>query len=158
MRQMLLSFKPEIFDLIRSGKKIFEYRYQFSEEEVQAYMYVSKPVQQIVGCVHLGKKISLLDWKERYCDDKRALKRRDEYMERNNNFVMPIYRFSMTETIPLSKLKQDLDKFIIPQSYYYLDNFVELQDYIKKCATYTGEVIENKFDNIKSEDICKKSY
>ena len=29
MHTMLLSLKPEIFDLIRTGKKIFEYRHLF---------------------------------------------------------------------------------------------------------------------------------
>ena len=46
MRTMLLSLKPEIFELIRNGKKIFEYRHQFYTEPVGAYLYISKPIQK----------------------------------------------------------------------------------------------------------------
>lgn len=41
MRTMLLSFKPEWFDKIKEGNKIFEYRRTFPDEEIMAYMYVS---------------------------------------------------------------------------------------------------------------------
>lgn len=56
MRTMLLSFKPEWFNKIKDGSKIFEYRRTFPDEEIIAYMYVSTPMKQIVGRVHLGKK------------------------------------------------------------------------------------------------------
>ena len=52
MRTMLLSFKPEWFNKIKDGSKIFEYRRTFPDEEIIAYMYVSTPMKQIVGRVH----------------------------------------------------------------------------------------------------------
>ena len=66
MRKMLLSLKPEIFELIRNKKKIFEYRHQFYTEEVGAYLYISKPIQKIVGYIEFDKRIELKDWEEKY--------------------------------------------------------------------------------------------
>ena len=57
MRTMLLSFKPEWYNKIMDGSKLFEYRRTFPNEEIMAYMYVSSPVKMIVGRIHLGKKI-----------------------------------------------------------------------------------------------------
>jgi len=71
---------------------------------------------------------------------------------------MPIKKFKMTTEIPLSNLKNDLQKFIIPESYYYLDNFLELNNYIKGHIEFTGEIVENNFKVIKEEDICRKKY
>ena len=64
MNTMLLSLKPEIFDLIRSGKKIFEYRHQFYNGPINAYLYISKPVQKIIGYIEFDKRINLQDWKK----------------------------------------------------------------------------------------------
>ena len=49
MRKMLLSFKPEEYDKIRAGVKIFEHRRNFPNEPIMAYMYVSSPAKMIVG-------------------------------------------------------------------------------------------------------------
>lgn len=53
MRKMLLSFKPEVYEKIKSGKKKFEHRRNFPDEPIMAYMYVSAPVKAITGIVYL---------------------------------------------------------------------------------------------------------
>lgn len=158
MRGMLLSFQPRVFDLIRSGKKIFEYRYQFPNEPIRAYMYVSKPVQAIVGYLELDNRINILDWKEQYSYDSEISKRIDEYLARNNRYVMPIKKFVMTEPVELRKLNASLEKFIIPQSYYFLDTFPELKELINREIIETGEITINDFTIIKDKDICVRSY
>lgn len=158
MREMLLSFKPEIFDLIRSGKKIYEYRHQFSEEPVRAYMYVSLPVQQIVGYLELDKRIPLEQWVEEYKENQEVSERIEEYLARNNKYVMPIKSFHMTSPISLEDLKKNTSKFIIPQSYYYLDNFPELWEYIKENVKETGEVKNNIFKANDLKNICVRKY
>lgn len=55
MRKMLLSFKPEVYEKIKSGKKKFEHRRNFPDEPIMAYMYVSAPIKAIKGIVYLGK-------------------------------------------------------------------------------------------------------
>ena len=56
MRKMLLSFRPEVYEKIKAGQKIFEHRRNFPDESVMAYMYVSSPVKAITGIVYLGKE------------------------------------------------------------------------------------------------------
>lgn len=158
MREMLLSFKPEIFDLIRSGRKIYEYRYQFPNESIKAYMYVSKPVQQIVGYVILGKRIELKEWKTEYKDHPEVVKRIDEYLLRNNKYVMPILEFHMTKPISLTMLNDELKQFVIPQSYYYMDTFPDLKKYIESNAEQLQEEIKNSFVKEDFSNICVRTY
>jgi len=158
MRTMLLSLKPDIFELIRNGKKIFEYRHQFYNEPVGAYLYISKPIQKIVGYIEFDKRIELKDWKNKYKDNLEVSKRIDDYISRNYKYAMPINKFKMTTEIALNDLRKDLDKFIIPESYYYLDNFIELKEYIDKNIEFTNEVVEHDFQIIYDEDICRKEY
>lgn len=158
MRTMLLSLKPEIFDLIRSGKKIFEYRHQFYTDSINAYLYISKPAQKVVGYIEFDKRINLQDWKEKYKNNSEVSNRIDDYISKNYKYVMPINKFKMTTEIPLIDLKNNLNKFIIPESYYYLDNFMDLNNYIRRNIEFTGEVIENNFKVIDSADICRKKY
>ena len=158
MSTMLLSLKPEIFELIRSGKKIFEYRHQFYTEPIGAYLYISKPIQKIVGYIEFDKRIELKDWKNKYKDNIEVSKRIDDYISRNYKYAMPINKFKMTTEIPLSDLKNNLEKFIIPESYYYLDNFVELKEYIEKNIDFTDEVVVNNFQVVTDENICRKKY
>ena len=158
MRTMLLSLKPEIFDLIRNGKKIFEYRHQFYTEPINAYLYISKPVQKIVGYIEFDKRIILQDLKKKYKNDIEVSNRIDDYISKNYKYAMPINKFRMTTEIPLSDLKNNLNKFIIPESYYYLDNFIDLDNYIKSNIKFTGEVVENNFQEIDEADICRKKF
>lgn len=158
MHTMLLSLKPEIFDLIRNGKKIFEYRHQFYTEPINAYLYISKPVQKIVGYIEFDKRINLQDWKEKYKNNSEVSNRIDDYISKNYKYAMPINKFKMTTEIPLVDLKNYLNKFIIPESYYYLDNFMDLYNYIKRNIEFTGEVVENNFKVIDNADICRKKY
>lgn len=158
MRTMLLSLKPEIFDLIRNGKKIFEYRHQFYNKPINAYLYISKPIQKIVGYIEFNKRINLQDWKERYKDNVEVSSRIEDYISRNYRYAMPINKFKMTTEIPLIDLRSNLEKFIIPESYYYLDNFTDLDKYIKSNIEFTGEIVNNYFKVIDEDDICRKKY
>lgn len=158
MRKMLLSLKPEIFELIRNKKKIFEYRHQFYTEEVGAYLYISKPIQKIVGYIEFDKRIELKDWEEKYKYNVKVNERINNYLSRNYKYAIPINKFKMTTEISLKDLRKNLEKFIIPESYYYLDNFIELKEYIENNIVFTNEVVENNFQIVKDEDICKQNY
>lgn len=61
---MLLSFRPDVYEKIKSGLKIFEHRRNFPDEPIMAYMYVSSPVKAITGIVYLDKRhCYLIGWK-----------------------------------------------------------------------------------------------
>ena len=101
---MLLSFRPDVYEKIKSGVKIFEHRRNFPDEPIMAYMYVSSPVKAITGVVYstpysdkqlfsspvkaitgvvyLGKRHCLSDWMEDYKEDGNAVTRIKEYIEK----------------------------------------------------------------------------
>lgn len=121
-------------------------------------MYISKPVQKIVGYIEFNKRINLQDWKESYKNNVEVRNRIEDYILRNYRYAMPINKFKMTTEIPLIDLRSNLEKFIIPESYYYLDNFTDLYKYIKSNIEFTGEIVNNNFKVIDEDDICRKKY
>ena len=75
MRTLLLSLKPQVFEKIVSGEKIYEHRKVFPNEPVKAYIYVSRPIQSLVGILYLDNKINIEEWKDKY--DRIKLHRRE---------------------------------------------------------------------------------
>lgn len=157
MRTMLLSFKPEWFNRIKDGSKIYEYRRTFPDEEIMAYMYVSSPMKMIVGKIHLGRKININTWKEQYREDDEVCARVGDYLTRHE-YAMPVLSFQMTKEISLDELRKFNPKFVCPQMYYYLENYPDLFEYIKANAVDVGELQVNSFDSVAKEDICRKYY
>ena len=157
MRTMLLSFKPEWYNRIKDGSKIFEYRRTFPDEEIMAYMYVSSPMKMIVGRIHLGRRIDINTWKEKYKDDGEVSERIDEYLEKHT-YAMPILSFQMTEKVDLATLRTFNKKFVCPQMYYYLDNYPQLFEFIRENVTEIGQVKINDFTNVDKDDICRQKY
>lgn len=153
MKKMLISFKPNVYERIKNGTKIFEHRTVFPDEPILAYMYVSTPVKAITGILVLNNKEYLSDWKEKYSYDNAAVARISEFMN-HNKVVIQIEDFYETNVIPLETLRSDLDKFVVPQMYYYLDN-TPLLEYIEKNISKTGLHIHNDFENITSDDVCR---
>ena len=152
MRTMLLSFKPSVYEKIRTGIKIFEHRRSFPNEPIKAYMYVSSPICAITGIVYLGRRHELKDWEREFASDKDAVERIKKYRELFI-YAMEIVEFQETTEISLSQLRTDIEGFIAPQMYYYLDG--------KPLLTYLEDKLESKeinikhtFENITSSQVC----
>ena len=79
MCQMLLSFKPSVYDKIYAGIKVFERRINFFDESIMADMYDSKPVRAITGIVILYNRHKLTDGENDFNYDSAALVRTHEY-------------------------------------------------------------------------------
>lgn len=152
MRTMLLSFKPSVYDKIKAGIKIFEHRRSFPNEPIKAYMYVSSPVCAITGIVYLGKRHELKDWEIEFANDEIAIERIKKYRE-SYNYAMEVVEFQETTEIPLKQLRLDIEGFVAPQMYYYLDD--------KPLLKYIEDNLENKeinikhtFENITPSQVC----
>lgn len=152
MRKMLLSFKPEVYEKIKSGKKIFEHRRNFPDEPIMAYMYVSAPVKAITGIVYLGKRHLLSDWHEKYKDDKDAVVRIEKYQE-SYRYAMEINEFQETTEISLDDLRRDTPDFYAPQMYIYLDG-TDLLEYIENNIKSLDENIKHNFKEISADMVC----
>lgn len=153
MRKMLISIKPDVYERIKNGTKKFEHRTVFPNEPIMAYMYVSSPVKAITGIIFLSNRTELSLWKEKYSYDTETVERINEYLKRYK-VVMQIDDFYETSQITLEQLRKDMDKFVVPQMYYFLDN-LPLLDYIENKLEKTGKHIRHKFDKVLSDEICK---
>ena len=152
MRKMLLSFKPEVYEKIKSGKKIFEHRRNFPDEPIMAYMYVSAPVKAITGIVYLGKRHLLSDWHEEFKDDKDAVARIEKYQE-SYRYAMEIDEFQETTEISLEDIRCDIPGFYAPQMYIYLDD-TELLSYIENRIKKKSIHLKHEFEIIESSTVC----
>ena len=139
-----------------SGEKIYEYRTRFPDEEIIAYLYVSAPIYGVAGILHLGKKIYLDDWLEKYKGNKVVSKRILEYKERKNVVAMPVLSYQETKLISRKELEEALGKFVWPQSYYFLRDEMELTKYIESHISLIGERMLNDFSFESIDDVCKK--
>lgn len=152
MKTILLSFEHTWFDLIKNGKKKFEYRKHFPEGSVTAYFYVSNPVKAIIGVAEFEQREELSVWLEKYQNNPGIVKRIEDFMK-SNRFVMPLKKFQFTTSIPLDKLRKDINNFIVPRMYYYIDD-TDLLKYLKMNLIPIGEPIINDFSKLKDDDIC----
>lgn len=152
MRTMLLSLKPEVFQNVKSGKKIYEHRRVFPDEPIKAYIYISRPIQALAGIMYLGNKVNIEDWKEKYKEDVEAQIRIEDYLQ-HHKVAMEIQRFQNTSSITLAEIKKVFPNFFIPQMYYYLDDHPLLQ-FLEDNLEPIGEPITHTFENITSDQIC----
>lgn len=83
MRTMLLSFKPTVYEKVINGIKIYEHRRTFPDEPIKAYLYVSRPIQEITGIMYLDNRVCLEMWKQKYSYDENAVARVEKYLEKN---------------------------------------------------------------------------
>lgn len=151
---MLLSFRPDVYEKIKSGVKIFEHRKNFPDEPIMAYMYVSSPVKAITGVVYLGKRHCLSDWLEYYKEDSNAVTRIKEYMETYHyRYAMEIDSFQETSQISLDDLRENIPGFVAPQMYIYLDG-TELLEYIESNLKMTDLQVEHSFERIEACLVC----
>lgn len=152
MRTMLLSLKPEVFQNVQSGKKIYEHRRVFPDEPIKAYIYISRPNQALSGIMYLRNKINIEDWKEKYKEDVEAQIRIENYLQ-HHKVAMEIHKFQNTSSIALADIKKVFPNFIIPQMYYYLDDHPLLQ-FLEERLVLIGKPITHTFENITSNQIC----
>lgn len=152
MRTMLLSFKPEVFKKIKKGEKIFEHRRVFPNEPIKAFIYVSRPIQAIMGIVYLNNRVDIESWKEQYSYDSDALKRIDKYLLQYRVAVQ-IKEFQNTSAITLNELKNNFPNFLIPQMYYFLDD-LPLLKFLESSLKELDQPIKHNFDHIDSSLIC----
>lgn len=152
MRKILLSFKTDVYDRVVADTKIYEHRRVFPNEPIEAYLYVSSPKQVITGKMILKNKQQLIDWLEKYESDSEVCERISSYLQ-FYSCVMEIAEFQETTEIPLSELRSNLEKFIIPQMYYYIDDS-PLLNYIEDHLLDKELHIVNDFSDVDKKYIC----
>ena len=155
MRRILLSMQPFWFEKVLSGEKIYEYRNRFPNEEIEAYIYVSNPVKAIAGILYLGPRIEVKSWKDEYSQDRPVRERIESYIDRNK-YAMPILAAQRIREIKVEEMKNTVSKFIIPESYYYLENYKNIEEAIMSRTEFVGDKLlmdEGRFED--KNEICR---
>lgn len=153
MSTILLSFEPDWFFQLESGKKKFEYRKHFPTDKVTAYFYVSTPVKAITGIARFDLRQSLGEWPEKYSERSSEVLSRIRDFLSDCRYAMPVLSFQPTSRILLTTLRTDLPKFIVPRMYYYIDETPLLQ-YLQSNISYSAPEIRHSFNEIFDDDIC----
>ena len=147
--------KPYWFEKVMSGEKIYEYRNRFPNEKIEAYIYVSNPVKAIAGIIYLDPRIKTSDWLKTYEDNKEVSERIKHYMKKNA-FAMPIVATQRIQPISSEKMKATVEKFIIPESYYYLDNYPDILNAINENLIFKERKSVTELQRFQSEsEICR---
>ena len=154
MREMLLSMQPQWFNLVADGTKIYEYRKNFPNEEIVAYIYVSSPDKAIKAIMHFGRRIELAEWENKYSNRKAVLNRIEKYKE-NNRYAVEVVTVELIDPIPLSDIKNNVQGFIAPQMYYFLEEGTTLTTYIHEHTNNIRKVVENDFSVEKPNEVCR---
>lgn len=110
MKTLLLSLKPDVFEKILLGKKIYEHRRVFPDGPVTAYIYISRPVQALSGFMPLDNKVNIFDRKDLYKEDKEAHLRKDNFLK-HHRVAMQIQMFQNTTSIKLDEIKKIFQTF-----------------------------------------------
>lgn len=131
-RSIFLSFRPEYFRPILYGIKKYEYRKRFCKEPVTAYLYLSSPVQEVVGIVRLLKPLITEELLDDYKNDNEIKARLLRCIENREHFIIPIESLQLFEMpISIRYLKKINPKFSIPQCYCNLEKHRKILDYLQ---------------------------
>ena len=119
-----MSFWPSVYDRILAQTKTIEFRSRYSDGDTLVYMYVTSPCMEIKGILELGNRIDMSKVSVDSSFYSQAL--HDGYKPNQYLYGMPIRSVQATTPLSLLEIKSNITKFYAPQSYYILDNNVEL--------------------------------
>ncbi|WP_155266016.1 hypothetical protein [Kandleria vitulina] len=156
MKKIILSMKPGWMEYVMSGEKIYEYRTRFPDDEIEAYLYVSRPDCVITGKIILGRKILLDEWLDKYSTHPEVLDRINAYIKRGNKVVMPIISYQTTNALSREYLEEKIGKFTVPQSFYYVKEGTRLFEVLEKEIIPTSGWNYNVFSDKCLDEICRK--
>ena len=139
-KPIFLSFRPEFFKPILYGMKKYEYRKRFSKEETTAFLYLSSPIQQVVGIIEFGKPLYAEELLKLYGNKTDTHKRLLRCLQNKEHCVVPIESLQLfKEPISMKELKDIDSNFKAPRSYYNLENFLDIFEFLKSRELYEIE-------------------
>lgn len=138
-KNVLLSLLEKPFNEILDGKKVFEFRKQYTREKSKAFVYISKTKKQICAIIDFdvpiydtSHNIALLSERMKPGSYNNII----TYFTESYGFAIPINSISLINPISLNELKKKFANFIVPQSYYYLDDKQEILEFLSQFPIY----------------------
>lgn len=139
-KQIFLSFNPKFFRPILYDIKKYEYRKRFCKESTTAFLYLSTPLQVVIGVIELGVPIMIKETLDKYPGDSIINKRVQSCIESGELYAIPIESLRLyKEPISISKIKQIDQAFIVPRCYLDITKFNEVYTYLRSQDMYDIE-------------------
>lgn len=124
---ILISLKPQFYQLILEGVKKHEFRKRFPNKKVKAFIYVTNPVSAVKALFEFDTPIK--NPEELIDQDGVGV---EEFINggKPGRVAVPIRRIiPLKKSVDLITLKRDFDT-PAPQSYFYLRNNPRLLEYL----------------------------
>lgn len=145
--KIFLSFMPNYFRPILYGMKKYEYRKRFKNEPVKAFLYLSSPVQEVVGILELEKPLLNSDLLKKLDKNIPAYQRINKNILDGEKYSIPIKSLQLYKTpISLKELKEVSSEFFIPHSYLNIENHPKILEILENRPLYEKEFIHNHSD------------
>lgn len=96
-RNIFLSFRPEYFRPILYGIKKYEYRKRFCKEPVIAYLYLSSPVQEVIGKIKFEKPLMTKELLDVYSNNEKIKSKLLRCLENKEQYIIPIVSLQLFE-------------------------------------------------------------
>lgn len=139
-KQIFLSFRPEFFRPVLYGIKKYEYRKRFCKEATTAYLYLSAPIQKVVGIMELGVPIMIREIVDCYSSDTAICKRAECCIEGGEQYAIPIESLQLYKNpIPITKIKQLAPTFSVPRCYLEITKFASVYELLNSEEMYDVE-------------------
>ncbi|HEY3425031.1 MAG TPA: hypothetical protein VGL27_09565 [Negativicutes bacterium] len=138
-KYVLLSIREEPYKDILSGIKKYEYRTRYLKEATTAFIYVSRNIKKVMAVIEFDRPIIGSDVEISQIAE--HIKRGSyedmmEYLKNGIGYAIPVKEITEIQPIPLEELKLKFSNFVVPQSYYLLDNKKELLNYFLSKSNY----------------------
>lgn len=130
---VLISIREKPYLEIKSGKKIYEYRTRYQKNPTTAFVYVSRTVKKIMAIIEFGTPIIGTDKEISELSEKTnpgSYAGMMEYLHKGVGYAIPVLKMIEIEPVSLEELQKRFVGFVVPQSYYMLNNKNELLDFL----------------------------
>lgn len=152
-RQLFLSFRPEYFRPILYNIKKYEYRKRFCMEPVTAFLYLSSPLQEVVGRVELGSPLKMEELLLQYQENTAVHDRIWRGMEAGDRLAIPIISLQLyKQPITLARIRQVEPGFHVPLSYLDLEKKPILRSFLTGQPMY-GLEFQNDHSSLYEENL-----
>lgn len=142
--KIFLSFMPNYFRPILYGMKKYEYRKRFKNEPTKAFLYLSSPVQEVVGVLELEKPLLNADVINLLDKESLAFERISKCIKNNEKYSIPIKSLQLyKKPISLKELKQISSNFFVPHAYLNIENYPVILDFLENQEMYEKEFVHN---------------
>lgn len=125
---MLMSLREIPHLNILKGIKKYEFRSRFTTKESLAFIYVSK-IRAVQSIIYFGEPIRGNAEELAIYDFEHSLNFQEqlaEYFHHRDGYAIPVKEIWKLKPIELNTIKNNIEGFVIPQSYYWLKSKPQL--------------------------------